>query len=336
MAERPSPKGVVPKGAFHFDVESFRETRRIGFLLMPDFTLLAFSSAVDPLRIANQLSQKPLYDWVVVSEDGVPVSSSSGVSVNVDIGLTDVPDRLQLMVCSGNDAIGTTTPDTLAALRRHVRFGGTVGGICTGAAVLAQAGLLADRKFTLHWENQPSFVEVYPDLIPTGRRFEVDGTLWTSGGGAAATEMMLAMIAQDYGRDFAVVVSDRCLNGGEFEPRSSQRSSIARALNTRNPRLIRVVQLMYEHIEEPLSMDELSERSGASRRQIERHFKSYIGQSPASVYRGIRLDRARSLLVETDMTASEIAVACGFNSLSNFARRYRERFGVSPSRKASD
>ncbi len=322
---------VVPEGAFFFPIDGFDAPLDLGFLLLPRFTLLAFSAALDPLRIANQLAQKPLYRWTVYSETGGPVSSSSGMSMSVHNNLDALPKDMRLLVCSGNQGLTAASDATLARIRKHVRFGGKVGGICTGAATLARAGLLDSRTFTMHWENQPGFLEKFPELVPSPKRFEIDGDLWTCGGGAAATEMMLSIIQRDFGRDFAIVVSDMCLNGGDLEPRTAQRSSLSRALNTRNAKLVQVVQAMYHNIEEPLGFDELSEMTGLSRRQIERHFKQFLGESPTVVYRNIRLDRARALIVETDMTVSEIAAACGFNSTSILSIHYRERFGTSPS-----
>jgi transcriptional regulator GlxA family with amidase domain len=295
------------------------------------FTLLAFSSALDPLRVANQLAQKPLYRWTLFSETGDPVTASSGIDVSVHGHLDTLPADLRLLVCSGNQGLEAATQATVAKLRKHVRFGGKTGGICTGAATLARAGLLEGRSFTLHWENQPGFVEHSPDLSPSPKRFEIDGDLWTCGGGAAATEMMLSIIQSDFGRDFAIVVSDMCLNSGDLEQPAPQRSSLSRALNTRNAKLVQVVQTMYNTIEEPVSFDYLSELVGLSRRQIERHFRQFLGESPMTVYRNIRLDRARSLVIETDMTVIEIAVACGFTSSDAFSRIYKERFGSSPS-----
>ncbi|MEO9826882.1 MAG: GlxA family transcriptional regulator [Paracoccaceae bacterium] len=322
--------GVVPEGAFFFPVDDFVATRDLGFLLLPEFTLLAFSAALDPLRIANQLSQKLLYRWTVFSETGAPVFSSSGIEVGVHASFKNLDKDLKILVCSGNNGLDAAADATVDKLRKHVRFGGTSGGICTGAVTLARAGLIKNNRFTLHWENQPGFIETFPELTPSSKRFEIDGELWTCGGGAAATEMMLSIIQRDYGNDFAILVSDMCLNGGDIEPRTAQRSSLARALSTRHPKLVQVVQAMHHNIEDPLTLDELSGLAGLSRRQIERHFRQFLGESPRVTYRNIRLDRARTLLIETDMVVSELAAACGFNSSGGFAQQYKDRFGVSP------
>jgi len=181
-ADRPD---LVPAGAFSYPVKDPRETRWFGFLLLPQFTLLAFSAALDPLRIANQLAQKPLYGWMAISDNGNAVSSSSGIDIDVHGSLRDLNPDTHLFVCSGNNGIQAASSDVLGGIRRHARFGGKLGGICTGAATLARAGFLTDKTFTLHWENQPGFVEEFPDLEPTPQRFERDGSLLTCGGGVS-------------------------------------------------------------------------------------------------------------------------------------------------------
>ncbi|WP_339984979.1 GlxA family transcriptional regulator [Gymnodinialimonas ulvae] len=329
---------VIPEGAFTSAIKAPRPTRWFGFMLVPDFTLLAFSSALDPLRIANQLAQHPLYGWHVVSEDGAPVVSSTGLTVGVHGKLSDIADDLPLLVCSGNSWQKNVSQKAIAKIRMRARFGAQHGGICTGAGTLARAGLLAGKRFTLHWENQPGFTESFPDLVPTQNRFEEDGTMLTCGGGSAAAEMILDRIEKDYGRDFAVLVADMCLNDPDPGGNRPQRSSLATALATRNPKLVSVVQQMYRHIEEPLLMDDLAELAGVSRRQLERHFRKFLGESPAKTYSKIRLDRGRSLLVETDMRVGEVAAATGFSSAQVFSRLYKERFGQTPygMRKGTD
>ncbi len=327
-----APKPVfVPEGAFSFPVSTAKEARHLGFLLLPGFTLLAFSSALEPLRIANQLAQKPLYRWTVFSETGGLAVSSSGIGVFAEASFSELPTELHLLVCSGNQGTEAAQEASLGILRKHVRFGGSVGGLCTGAASLARAGLLAGRRFTMHWENQPGFVEHFPDLEPTQNRFEIDGDLWTCGGGAAAAEMMLSIIQNDYGRDFAVIVADMCLHDGDFQSRSAQRSSLALALSTRKPKLLQVFRAMHDNIEDPLTLDELCDLVSLSRRHMERYFKRFVGESPMKAYRNIRLDRARTLVVETDMSFVEIGAACGFNTTAVFSRHYKARFGVTPS-----
>ena len=325
-------EALVPIGAAYFPVPNPGPTRHYAFVLVPGFTLLAFSSAVEPLRIANQLSQRPLYRWQVLSETGAPVLSSSGIPVGASGTLDNVGKDARLFVCAGNPAMAAAAPPVVVAVQRHHRFGGLVGGICTGAVALAKAGLVEGRRFTLHWENQPSFVETFPALNPTINRFEIDGRLMTCGGGAASTDMMLSIIAEDHGSDFAAMVSEMCLRTVMLGVEPEQRSSVAALMSSRNPVLVATITLMNRHIEDPLTMDSIAVATGYSRRQLERLFRDATGQAPAEFYRGLRLDRGRNLLSTTNMTLQEIATACGFESVSHFSRRFRERFGAAPSK----
>lgn len=142
--------------------------------------------------------------------------------------------------------------------------------------------------------------------------------------------MMISIIAQDYGEDFAIAVSDMCLNGPDIATRTEQRSSIAKAISSRNPRVLAVLRAMYDNIETPLTLDELADRAGISRRQIERQFKQLLDEAPAQIYRNIRLDRARTLLMETNMSVMEVSMAAGFNSDNVFSRHFKTRYGETP------
>ncbi|THD82336.1 GlxA family transcriptional regulator [Aliigemmobacter aestuarii] len=324
---------LIPHGAAFFQTSN-REarTRHFAFLLCPSFTLLAFASALEPLRIANQLSQRPLYDWTTRSADGAPVISSCGVSVGVDGPQADLDRDVILMVCAGNRPEAAGARAVVSAVTRHFRHGGRIGGLCTGPIALARAGLLKGRRFTLHWENQPAFRENFPDLDPSENKFEIDDRVLTCGGGAAATDMMLEVIAQEHGEAFAAMVSDMCLRRVSVGRDLPQRSPISAVAQTRNPGLAAIVELMKRHREDPLSMDELAERVGYSRRHVERLFLSTLGQPPARFYLNLRLDHARNLLASTDLSLAEVAAACGFSSTSHFSKSFVRRFGTPPSR----
>lgn len=325
---------LVPKGAAFFPVPDPGATRSYAFVLVPGFTLLAFSSAIEPLRIANQLSQQPLYRWQVLSETGEAVVSSSGIPVGVDGRLDPQDKATRLFVCAGNPQAAAADPAIVAAIQRHHRFGGVVGGICTGAVALAKAGLLDGRRFTLHWENQPGFVETFASLAPTPSRFEVDGRVLTCGGGAASTDMMLSIIAGDHGGAFAAMVSEMCLRTVMPGVNAAQRSSLAALMSSRNPVLVATVTLMNHHIDNPLSMDELAAAAGYSRRHLERLFRDAVGKTPGDFYRGLRLDRARNLLSTTDLTLLEVSIACGYSTVSHFSKSFRARFGTAPTKLA--
>lgn len=323
---------TIPRGAACAVVSNAKPTRSFHFALLPGFTLLAFSSAVEPLRIANQLSQLPLYRWSVVSEEGGPVESSSGVIVETGLVAKELDDAEALLVCGGIQPGLRSTPRIAAAVTRHLRHGGTVGGVCTGAFLLAKAGVLGQRRFTLHWENQAGFAERYPDLHPSGARFEIDGPVLTCGGGAAATDMMLALIATDYGAEFATTVSDMCLRSANPLGSDGQRGSLSARMAMRKPVLVEIIRLMAAHLEDPISMDQLAQRAGYSRRHLERMFDGAFGEAPGQYYLGLRLDHARKLLCDTEMSMMQISQATGFSSVAHFSRCFKKRFGRSPSK----
>jgi len=324
---------LVPHGAAFYKADgNLAKPRRFVFLVCPSFTLLAFASALDPLRIANQLSQQPLYDWTVRSLDGTAPPSSTGVAVHVDGPLGEVPRDDTLVVCGGNRPEFLAAPRFVSAVNRHARHGGTVVGLCTGAFALAKAGLLESRSFTLHWENQPGFCEAFPNLAPSANKFEIDGPVITCGGGAASTDLMLDLIERDHGKRFAAMVSDMCLRRVGIGSDLPQRSSISAIVQKRNPLLSAVVDLMSRHLEDPLSMSALSIKTGYSRRHLERLFTEAIGQTPARYYLSLRLDHARSLLTSTNLSLSEVTSACGFACKSHFAKAFTRRFGVPPGR----
>lgn len=328
----PRSDALVPAGAAFLAVPEAQTTRTYTFVLVPGFTLLAFASAVEPLRIANQLSQKPLYCWQVVSISGEQVKSSSGIAVAVEGKLASLDRDATLLVCAGNPITAAAAPPVVAAVARHYRFGGNVGGICTGSVALAKAGLLHNRRFTLHWENQPAFREIFPTDTPSQNRYERDERLISCGGGAASTDMMLAIIAADHGADFAAMVSEMCLRTVMPGVDAEQRSSLSTLMSSRNPVLIATVNLMNRHLDAPLAMDELAEAAGYSRRHLERLFQNAVAMTPGEFYRGLRLDRGRNLLSTTDLTLMEISLACGFDSVSHFSKSFRRRFGVPPTK----
>lgn len=321
---------TIPTKVNYFDEYRSHRIKNYYFLILPKLTMLAFSSAVEPLRLANITAGRQIYRWKVLSQDGKAVVCSNGININVDGGLEMIKHPSSLIICSGLDGYQAATSHTLNAIRVHYRKGGRIGGICTGAYSLARAGLLKNKKFTLHWDNKPAFAEYFPELEISQQIYENDAGIFTCGGGIAVTDMMLTIIDRDHGVDVANKVSDLCLRGTRRQQSFAQKSPISASINSRNVRLINIVQYMQDNIEEPLSFDELAELGHISKRQIERLFKRYMGVSPSRYYKSMRLDVGRSLLSETNMPVTEIAMACGFGSASSFSKSFKERFDQNP------
>lgn len=321
----------VRKGAATFPVGYDGPPREYCFVLLPGLTMLALSSAIEPLRIANQIAQRELYRWRTLTEDGAPITCSNNLTVMPDGALDTLSREEAVFVCSGVEPLATLSPAVTQWLRRQAKFGAKIGGLCTGAFTLAKAGLLAGKRFTLHWENQPAFIESFPDLMPTLNLYEDDRDLMTAAGGSAATDLMLKIIEADHGSAFALVVSDMCLHGRGNASRTPQKSAQSVALGSRNQHLIAAVQIMQENLEEIVTLTEIAELVQVSRRQLERIFKTYVGMTPKKYYTDLRLARAYALFSETNMTVVEVAMATGFADASSLSRLFRGKYGGSPS-----
>jgi transcriptional regulator GlxA family with amidase domain len=321
----------VPKGVTNLVVDFDGTTKDFYFLLLPNTTMLAFSAAVDPLRVTNQVSGRELYRWYVLSEDGAPVRCSNGIRIVADGPLKDIPKSATLFVIAGTEPNAAVSNRVVQWIRRQRTFGCKLGGICTGAFALAKAGLLENRRFTLHWENQQTFRETFMGLEPTGNLYESDGQIVTCGGGTAATDMILESIERDHGKDLATVVADMCIHTRSNDRRAPQVSAYSVALNVRNAKLTRAILYMGDNIEDPVDMPEIANHVQLSRRQLERLFAKYLGKTPMRLYLEMRLARAHALLNETQMSVSEIAVASGFGTVTQLAAAFKKKYGMTPS-----
>ena len=307
-----------------------RQPREIVFVLIPDYTFIAFSSAVEPLRMANRMSGEPLYRWRIASVGGAPVASSNGLFVQVDgdLGLTENADLV--VVCAGEQVQRHVDKTCTAWLRRLAQRRIPLGAICTGSYLLARADLLGGYRCTIHWENLASLREEYPDITVTSELFEIDRDRYTCSGGVAPLDMMLNVIQTEHGSQLAVAVSEELICERIRGGNDRQRVPLKHRLGTSQPKLVEAVSLMEANLEEPMSLDELSRHVGRSRRQIERLFQKYVHCVPTRYYLNLRLARARQLLLQTTRPIVDIAFACGFVSAPHFSKCYRDHFGVPP------
>ncbi|HEY0287281.1 MAG TPA: GlxA family transcriptional regulator [Pseudomonas sp.] len=299
------------------------------FLLMPGFSMMGFVSAVEPLRVANRFGGE-LYRWHVLSLDGGAVIASNGMSVNADTALEPLKKGATLWVMGSVDPLKCCTPALQHWLRRLDHEGVTLGAIDTGSFVLAEAGLLDGYRLTLHWEALDAFKESYPKLQATQELFEIDRRRITSAGGTASIDMMLDLIGQAHGADMAIKVSEQFVLGRIRPRKDHQRMQIATRYGINNKKLVQVIGVMEQHTEPPLSTLELAEGIQVTRRQLERLFRLHLNDTPSNFYLGLRLEKARQLLRQSDMSVLEVSIACGFESPSYFTRSYRARFAWCP------
>lgn len=307
----------------------------IGFLVVPDFSMIAFTSAVEPLRLANRTAGRSLYEWRVMSQDGAAVSASNGVSISPDSALTarldgDGPPFSAIVLCSGVGAENYHNPKVSAFLHRIDRQGIDIGALCTGTHILAKAGLVSGYRCAMHWENLAAFAEAFPGIEVGANLYEIDRNRFTCSGGTAALDMMVHLIALEHGEELALKVSEQCLIDYIRPADVVQRNALRARIGGHHPKLVAAIKTMEENLEEPLSPDSLAQSVGISRRQLERLFRHHIGKSPTHYYLELRLQRARLLLIQTNLPIIDVAVACGFVSASHFSKSYRQLYGRVP------
>ena len=302
----------------------------ISFVLLPQFTLLAFSSAIEPLRMANQLTGQVLFQWQTLSHDGLPVPCSNGVPIMVDDAWPRLRPKGIIFVCSGVEPEGKASPALGDWLRGLWRRGRVVGGLCTAAYALVTAGIRRGRHFTMHWDNIDAFAENHPDLVPARQVFCIDDRVMTCAGGVAAADLMLKLIADRFGPGLAQEVMNMCLLTQRRDEADQQTTSLAARLGTRHDKLLQAAAYLEARIEEGFYLDACAAHLRLSRRQIERLFASHLGVTPVRYMNDLRLARGRALLAETDMKVTEVAVAAGYASASHFFKSFRKHTGCRP------
>ncbi len=309
------------------------QPRRFVFVLLPQFTLLSFASALDCLRIANRVIGREAYTWKLVGEGGGEMACSAGTAFKLDGDLGDLDRDDVVVICGGIDIQQATTKRLMNWLRREARKGLAIAGLCTAAHAMAKAGLLDGKKATIHWENQDSFSEEFEEVRLTKSVFVVDGNRMTTAGGTSSIDLMLKVIADDYGEEVANSVADQQIYSSIRTDQDTQRLSVPTRIGVRHPKLSQVIQMMENNIEEPISPSILAKYVGMSTRQLERLFRRYLNRSPKRYYMELRLQKARNLLMQTDMSVINVALACGFASPSHFSKCYRAHYDTTPYRE---
>ncbi|MEL7465487.1 MAG: GlxA family transcriptional regulator [Pseudomonadota bacterium] len=302
----------------------------IVFLLVENFSHMAFACALEAFRVANTSSERELYRWRISAANGLEEACSNGTVTKADMGLEDAPEAMVIVV-AGLNAKRHATPAIKAYLRRHARLGsGPLGAICCGSYVLAEAGLLDGRRCALHWQYHDAFLEDHPDVELDSSVFAIDGRYFSSSGGPAATDLALALIERDHGAALARTTAERLVYTSVRATGEGQRHSANNRIGVRNTRLAKAVEMFESELDEPMSTRDVAERVGLSPRQLERLFHRYLSTSPKKYRMEMRLNRARELLRQTDLSVIEVALASGFTSPSHFSKCYRARFGATP------
>jgi len=305
-------------------------TEHFTFLLVPEFTHIAFSCAIEPLRIANLVSGTDLYQWSLASENGETATCSNGTVTLVDHSYATIPSCDRLFVLSGIHVQNHVDPALLNVLRKTRIGKAKIGALCSAAYILAKAGMLDGKRAAIHWDFHDGFMEEFPEVSLESSVFVTDETIVTASGGTATADLMLNLIATTHGNDLSIAVADQMVYNAVREGTAEQRVSLQSRHGMRNPHLVKAIQVMNENLETPISPATIAVDIGISTRQLERIFGRYLNCSPKKYYVDLRLQKARNLLVQTDQSVTEIALASGFESPGHFSRVYRAKFGITP------
>ena len=305
--------------------------KSFGFLLLDDYPLLPVSGMIDTLRDTEYVTGIAHFDWNTISIKGDEVVAMNELKVAADFSIGNAPEFDAVIVCAGLNGHLIDEPSVTNWLRKQYANKTMIGSIATGSWVLAKAGLLTNRRCTVHWEEIPAFEESYPLLEVSHALYVFDGPIFTCSGGTAAIDMFLKIISDDLGPEVSAKVAEQILHqssrvGSDHPPVDDSPYKRIRHRSVRQ-----ALKLMRENTEDPISIREISLRSNISQKQLERLFLSAFQKTPQNHYRDMRIEYARTLVRLTDIGIWKIAIIVGFSSAQYFAKCYREKFGMSPS-----
>ncbi|WOI57582.1 GlxA family transcriptional regulator [Palleronia sp. LCG004] len=292
----------------------------IAFVVFDGFSNMVLASAMEPLRAACSLSGRSLFEWQVLTLDGEPARSSSGLVLRADAALVDVPSVDMLVVIAGYGARAQASDPTLRfALQTAVRQADVVAGLDMGPWILAACGAFAGRRATVHWQELDAFAETFLDVEVVDESKVVDRDRWSAGSANSAMALILDVIRKAGDDVLAYDVSTLFV----FDPAETRKA----ASGTLSAPLSRAFRIMLRNIEEPLPLGKIAERAGVSLKTLERLFQRELGVTAGRYYTSVRLAHAQNLAVETEIPAYLIAARCGFSSAATLGRAFRAAYG---------
>ena len=307
-------------------------TLQVTLLLFPQSSMMTLASALDTMRAANRISGRQLFDWEVVTPDGLPAPLTCGLVIAADAALSDRLQGDALFVIAGFDHQQHLDRKTVRSIQcLHHRFA-LLGGIEAGSWVLARCGLLQGRRATTHWEDLEDFALEFPEVRLSADRFIIDGDIFTTGGASPTFDFMLQLIRRRYGYPLSLEVASVFIYDDVHHASDTQPLVSLGLLANQEPRVAMAIQLMEQHIDAPLRVAQIAERLSLSVRTLENLFRNTLDVSPGLYYRRLRLQTARRLVVDTRLPLREIALRTGFNSLPAFSRLFKDYYQISAAR----
>jgi transcriptional regulator GlxA family with amidase domain len=301
----------------------------IGILVFPDFQLLDAAGPISVFEIGARFADITPAIQVMAAVAG-PVRSSSGVEL-LARGLKASGAITTLIVAGGEGVEQAAACDkTLAFVRAMARRGSRIASVCSGAYVLAEAGLLDGRRATTHWRRTRHFLKTYPQVkLEPDRIFVRDGNVWTSAGISAGIDLSLAMIAEDYGDEVAQETARQLVLYHRRSGGQSQFSSLLE-LKASNGRFGALLAWAREHLDAPLTVEDLAEQAGMSSRHFTRAFIAETGTTPSKAVERLRIEVARQRVQSSSEAIERVAEATGFRDPERMRRAFIRAFGQPP------
>jgi transcriptional regulator GlxA family with amidase domain len=309
-----------------------RDPLRVTFLVLSGASIMCVASAIDPLRAANRISGRTVFEWSLVSPDGKPPLTSCGLPVAVSGALDPVRRTHVLVVIAGFGNREQATPSLLAAIRRAARTARACGGVEAGAWLIARAGLLEGRAATTHWEDMEDFAAAFPGSDIRPDRYVIDGPVFTTGGASPTFDLMLHLVRSRLGMAVALDVASVFIYDQAHASSDAQPLVSLGRLDGYDPRLAQAIRLMEASVDHPLTVSAIARRTGVTARSLETIFRRSIGETPGAYYLRLRLGAARRLVLDTRIAMADIAARTGFSSAASFSRAFSRAYGEAPSR----
>lgn len=300
------------------------------FVLEHGFTMHAFSSAVEVLRLAQKFGGATAPIYSVASIGNNPVYASNGIAVMTDRCIDDLPRRAILVIVSGAGVRTTANKDLVARMRMWDRQGYGIWAISSGVVRLAQAGLVDGATISAHWEDIPYIKENHHHATVSTSLFISSGKHPTCCGGGAAADLMLDYIRREISDDLVDDIASRLMIDGARDGRLSQSLPVQMRYVTGSKTVFAAIRMMEKNRHTALPILEIARRIGISLRQLERLFTTEFGRTPGGVYKELRLAQARQDVIAGRRPLNEIAWDYGFEP-PQFAKAYRQTFGLLPS-----
>jgi transcriptional regulator GlxA family with amidase domain len=301
--------------------------QRIGFVIPDGFQIIGLAAQA-VFEFANRVAGKSVYEVRMLSEKGGPVRSSLGVELQTDRFSRSAFDTL--IVIGNEDAPATSTPGLLNFIRRGVKQSRRVTAICTGAFILADAGLLRGRRATTHWFYARELQRRFPDImVEEDRIFIIDGPIWTSAGATAGLDLALAMVEKDLGNEVARSVAKKLVMQHRRAGGQSQHSELL-TLSPKSDRIQNALSYAERNLGSTLTVDKLAEVASLSPRQFSRAFQAETGQTPAKAVERLRLEAARLMIEQSHHPVEVVARETGFVDRRRMREAFLRIFGQPP------